>query len=494
MDKTDNIENEIRSDSCSRCGKEIRHLRKGSFTSWIFAPTTCTCRKAILSSNVKQERVLTEEELSDFPKIVPRYEIESILGKGGMAVVYKAKDKDINKTVAIKVLNESLSLDESSFDRFKQEASIAKDFDHPNVSRVLESGFLNDTRPYLVTEYFEGKSLDKLLLDNQTLPSKKVINILEQICDALEYIHSKKLIHRDLKPGNVIVNQDENGIETIKLVDFGVAKLVQNEIRSTSNLTETGEIFGSPFYMSPEQCLGLKVDTRSDIYSFGCTLCEIITGEAPYSSSNPLQIISGHISEQPENSPFVKEIRSEFRNVIFKCLQKNPDDRYQNVELIKKDILSIKAGKKPKNCGYVPPTAIPVNSYYKLGGAIVLLVVVNILAALSLPESKDFLIAWSLLLFCATLILFSIFRLWAIGKNIAQPFQKISLSNLLDLVAAICIGNAGMVVLCNLLEPILDESSGSIANLIEGLKVGFLPIFVCMILWISSMCNDKHSR
>ena len=272
-----------------------------------------------------------------------RYEIEAFIGEGGVGAVYKAKHLLMNKTVAVKFLVPSLVKDQRAFKRFKTEAEITCNLSHQNIVTVREYG-ISDGNPFLVMDFIEGQTLRDFMSSGQKPAENRIIDWILQVTEALEYAHSVKVIHRDIKPGNIVI-EDGGPTETVKILDFGIAKLVESENLETTGATRTGELFGTPTYMSPEQCRGGEIDTRSDIYSIGCVLYELASGKPPFEAQSALEIFVHHTSE-PVPPIESQNISKSFKQVIYKCLMKNPDDRYQDVEELKRDLKRIRAGEK----------------------------------------------------------------------------------------------------------------------------------------------------
>jgi eukaryotic-like serine/threonine-protein kinase len=260
-----------------------------------------------------------------------RFQILSKLGAGGMGSVYKAKHLLMDKIVALKVLEK---VDGESARRFQMEAKLACQLQHPNIINVSDFGISAEGQPYLVMDYLEGQSLGDVVLKEKTVRFKRALKIFLQACDALNYAHKRRLIHRDLKPGNLMLINDESGAEVVKLVDFGIAKKTHEETNSLA-LTRTGEVFGSPMYMSPEQCLGLKLDSRTDIYSLGCVMYEVVTGQPPFQASGLLEILNKHTTEDPvpfhQTNPNLQSVPIEFEKIVFTAMQRDLDRRYQTM-------------------------------------------------------------------------------------------------------------------------------------------------------------------
>lgn len=293
-----------------------------------------------------------ESEPKNLPSIGDRYEVLGLIGKGGMGSVYKVFDREQEKIFAIKVMQPELAKDQVAQKRFEQEVEATCQLTHPNLVATYGHGKTIDGTPYLVMDYIPGEALSDLLVTEGPLEPARALRLFQQICDALYHAHKNGVIHRDLKPTNVIISKTEDGTERAKLLDFGIAKILTSANRETHNLTETGTVFGSPQYMSPEHCLGFKMDERSDIYSLGCMVYEMLTGRTPFSDSNAVQVVVKHINE--EAMPFPAERKQDkvgkrLESVTLKCLEKEAERRYQSVSEISKDLELISAGKKPSN-------------------------------------------------------------------------------------------------------------------------------------------------
>jgi eukaryotic-like serine/threonine-protein kinase len=263
-----------------------------------------------------------------------KYEILSLLGQGGMSAVFKAKNLVLNRIVAIKILLGSRNLNEQSLMRFQQEARAASQLDHHNIVKVHDFSVSIDLAPYMVMDYVEGNSIAEIITVEGQLDPYRALDLILQACDALEHAHQQGVVHRDLKPSNIMVTKGKNDSEVAKIVDFGVAKIMEEEQGSAPQLTRTGEVFGSPLYMSPEQCLGKKVDARTDIYSLACVLFEELTGMPPFRADNVLATMHMHISDAP---PEVTKLRTDLPNgavlssILLTALSKNPDQRFQSM-------------------------------------------------------------------------------------------------------------------------------------------------------------------
>ncbi len=270
-----------------------------------------------------------------------RYEIIEVLGRGGMSVVYKAKQKFMQNFVAIKVLHPQFNSDPSNFERFKQEAIAAISIRDKNVIQVLDFG-ISDGQSFLIMEYLEGQDLADWLQENGDMPVERALNIFIQACDGLAQAHAKGVIHRDLKPGNLFLIKESDGAELVKIVDFGIAKIQPRDGTAAQNLTQPGEVFGSPLYMSPEQCQGKPLDARSDIYSLGCVLYETLTGMPPLMGINSFETMNKHVGEQPLPLRGVapsKDIPELLDACVLKAMRKEPDQRQQSMLDLKKELI-----------------------------------------------------------------------------------------------------------------------------------------------------------
>ncbi|MEO8189667.1 MAG: protein kinase [Acidobacteriota bacterium] len=264
-----------------------------------------------------------------------RYEIQSILGKGGMGIVYKALDRDLEDLVAIKTLrSEALSADPTLLDRFKQEIRLARKITHPNILRTHDLGETGGVR-YLSMEFVKGITLKHLVEQDQLLPTPVALRIAKQMCAGLAAAHEVGVIHRDIKPQNILIEPTGG----LKIMDFGIARLTQER-----GMTATGTVVGTPDYMSPEQARGLNLDFRSDIYSTGVVLYEIFTGTLPFEGDSPIAVVLKHVQEKPP-APQSKNPRIDPRiaAIILTCMQKSPDDRYQSVNDLYEALTSVTA-------------------------------------------------------------------------------------------------------------------------------------------------------
>jgi len=264
-----------------------------------------------------------------------RYEIQSILGKGGMGIVYKARDRELDDLVAIKTLrSEVLSADPTLLDRFKQEIRLARRITHPNVLRTHDLGEFNGLR-YLSMEFVKGLTLKHLLESGEILPTPVGLRIAKQVCAGLAAAHEVGVIHRDVKPQNILIEPTGG----LKIMDFGIARLTEDR-----GMTATGTVIGTPDYMSPEQARGLPLDFRSDIYSTGVVLYEVFTGSLPFEGDSPLAVVLKHVNDLPP-LPQSKNPRIEpkIAVIIMRCMEKEPAARFQSVSDLYESLAKVTA-------------------------------------------------------------------------------------------------------------------------------------------------------
>lgn len=270
------------------------------------------------------------------------HEIEGLIGEGGMSSVYKALNKTIGKHVAIKMLHSHLVRDEVQRKRFLQEANALFVLEHPHIVRLRNAGASSTGKPYLIMDFLQGQSLSERLKETGPMPVNDALRIFVQMCSALEHAHSKGIVHRDIKPSNIVLEKDAEGKDWVRVVDFGIAKFNQDEINP--GLTQTGDVFGSPLYMSPEQCLGQKLDQRSDIYALGCVMYEVLSGKPPLVGESALSTIHKHTAEMPK--PLVvpncnPNLRGRLDEILFKTLEKDPEKRYQSMKALQADLAEL---------------------------------------------------------------------------------------------------------------------------------------------------------
>ncbi|RDX33241.1 PASTA domain-containing protein [Candidatus Actinomarina sp. HD9-500m-PIT-SAG01] len=265
--------------------------------------------------------------------IKERYEITQLLGEGGMSYVYKAIDKQLQRTVAIKTLKPNYVEQEKFVERFKREAQTAANLNHPNIVQIFDWGIGDE--PFFVMEYIEGNTLTSIIANKRTISMNDILFIGAQVSSGLHAAHSKGLVHRDIKPGNIMITPEGK----VKVTDFGIVSL-QNE---ESDITKTGSILGTASYISPEQAQGKPVSKESDLYSLGTVLFELITGRPPFEGDTPIATATKHITDKPEKlSTYRADIPKGIENAVLKLLHKYPKDRFKNAEDLRAVLLQQK--------------------------------------------------------------------------------------------------------------------------------------------------------
>jgi len=301
---------------CSNCGAALQPSEE------ISPPFTKTLQAPI-------------KELTTGTTFAERYQIIEELGKGGMGKVYKVLDKDIKEKVALKLLSPEIASDEKTIERFSNELKFARKISHRNVCRMYDLGKEEGTH-YITMEYVPGEDLKRLVRKVGQLSAGKTIFIARQVCEGLAEAHRLGVVHRDLKPQNIMVDEEGNA----RIMDFGIARSLK-----AKGVTGSGVMIGTPEYMSPEQAEVKEVDLRSDIYSLGVILYEMVTGQVPFEGETPLSIAMKHKSQSPRDPKEINaQLSEELSRVILKCMEKDRDKRYQNVEDILSELINIEEG------------------------------------------------------------------------------------------------------------------------------------------------------
>ncbi len=263
-----------------------------------------------------------------------RYRIMRKLGSGGMADVYLAEDEELGRRVAIKILNDRYAPDEQFVERFRREAKNAAGLSHPNIVSIYDRGEAEGTY-YIAMEYLDGRSLKELVVARGPLPIPDAIAATRQVLAALRFAHRKGVVHRDIKPHNVMADADGR----LKVTDFGIARA------GVSQMTEAGSIIGTAQYLSPEQARGAPVDQRSDLYSIGIVLYEMLTGQVPFTGESPVEIAMKHLSDTPRPPSLLRsDIPPDLDMVVLRALAKNPEDRFQTAEEMDAELERVAAG------------------------------------------------------------------------------------------------------------------------------------------------------
>jgi len=309
----------------------------------------------------------------------PRYQVESLLGSGGMGKVYKARDRELERTVAIKVLRPDLMTDPMALQRFKHELLLASSISHPNILRIHDLGEYQGVK-FISMAYVDGGDLTQALRKEGRLPLERVLKIMRQLAAALSAAHGVNVVHRDLKPQNILMGSEDH----VYVTDFGIAKTLESD---RTSVTRTGAVLGTPLYMSPEQVEGKPVDHRSDIYTYGLIFYEMLTGILPFTGDTTFQLMYQRVHQLPKRPELViPELPPYLSRICLKCLEKEPAKRYQSASEI---LVDLEFKHAPTSTRTVQIT-LPVIS--KKVSAVSAAAVVLLLAGLSaIPQVRDFL-------------------------------------------------------------------------------------------------------
>ncbi|MGV9413422.1 Stk1 family PASTA domain-containing Ser/Thr kinase [Nocardia sp. NPDC003693] len=273
-----------------------------------------------------------------------RYELGEIIGFGGMSEVHKARDMRLARDVAIKVLRADLARDPTFYLRFKREAQNAAALNHPAIVAVYDTGEAEvdgGPLPYIVMEYVDGDTLRDIVRGKGPMPPRRAMEIIADVCAALDFSHRNGIVHRDMKPANIMINR----AGAVKVMDFGIARALAD---SSNPMTQTAAVIGTAQYLSPEQARGEQVDARSDVYSVGCVLYEILTGEPPFTGDSPVAVAYQHVREDPRlPSHVLPSVPRELDSVVLKAMSKNPANRYQTAAEMRADLIRVLGGQKP---------------------------------------------------------------------------------------------------------------------------------------------------
>jgi len=274
-----------------------------------------------------------------------KYELLNLIGGGGSGLVFTARHLELDVEVALKVLH-VITIDGGELARFKREGRVISLLSHPNIVAVRDLGVSEKGLPYLVMELVSGRSFAENLKQFGPPSLNEIIDIFSQACAGLEHAHEKNIVHRDIKPSNLMLDYklytDTTSSVTVKLVDFGLARPVT--VAESEKITQLGDVLGSPAYMSPEQCRGEIVDSRSDIYSLGCSLFEALTGKPPFVGEVALDTIVKHITDDPPELVLANlqpHLQDRLNKILSRCLKKEPGERYQSASEMRKDLMAV---------------------------------------------------------------------------------------------------------------------------------------------------------
>jgi serine/threonine protein kinase len=366
---------------CDICGKPVADGKaKSDVTRYLLSESRCQCIHAASTEHAKTDsakqaahsqptRTINLSLSSEHPDIwrekfnsalanLPaKYQFLSVLGEGGMGCVFKVLDTEQHSLVAVKMLRQQFVHNNDALQRFKQEAKSARNLVHPNIAKVIGYGVGVEGAPYLVMEFHEGQNLAEMIHGGHPLDPYQAVSLFVQVASAAEYAHNHNIIHRDIKPSNIIVERLENGDEVARLVDFGIAKTILAGPGVTHGLTQTGEIFGSPPYMPPEQCEGKELDRVSDVYAFGCVMYECLTGRTPFQAANPIRMILKHMDEipVPVSTAAKHPVPEHLNDIVMRCLEKDREKRFPTMEQLRQElVLCLRSMPKPEHIDAPP--------------------------------------------------------------------------------------------------------------------------------------------
>jgi serine/threonine-protein kinase len=272
--------------------------------------------------------------------VAGRYRLDAVIGAGGMGCVFKAEHVNMGKTVALKMLSMA-NPDEDALRRFRLEAKLASQLSHPNIIAITDFDVDHKNRPFIVMDYLRGRSLERILRDQPVMPVERLVPVMVQVCRALHYAHKSGLVHRDIKPSNLMLVERGGEKDVPMIVDFGLVDVVLGENAQGKGSMPSTSTVGSPLYMSPEQCQGMKADARSDIYSLGCVMYRALTGVVPFEGESILAIFEQHVLRDPR--PFsevdvLNKTPAALEAVVMKALNKYPVDRQQDMEALAEEL------------------------------------------------------------------------------------------------------------------------------------------------------------
>jgi len=294
------------------------------------------------------------DDLSEFTRqfvgslIQNRYEVEEPIGRGGMSSVYRARDLSSGQKVAFKVMHAHLLDNPANVRRFRREAQAANKVRHPHAVQIFDVGVTPNGSPYIIMDYLDGPSLSDVIAENGKLPVERCLKIFIQACEGMSHVHELGVLHRDLKPSNIVLVKEGDEEDYVKVVDFGIARVLAEEARSTLSKTPTGHALGSPPYMSPEQCRGIAVDKRADIYSMGCLMYEALTGRVPLEGETIVETMYKQVHELPKSLDGVDaDVRlvERLEKILFRALSKDPNNRQQSMDELKHELEALSSNQ-----------------------------------------------------------------------------------------------------------------------------------------------------
>ncbi len=373
---------------CERCAKPLDQADSSDDVTFVggdsYAPSPPGSGGAVVASKPRTHStpsspsgsaLFSFEPGSDFG---PRYRIESILGEGGMGMVYKAHDVELDRSVAIKLIRPGLMTNENAIQRFKQELLLASKISHKNILRIHDLGDVEGLK-FISMAFIEGQDLYHVLHTEGRLPIERALKFARQILDALDAAHSESVVHRDLKPQNILVDRNDQ----VFITDFGLAKSLH---ASAAGMTRSGEFLGTPRYMAPEQVEGKPIDNRTDLYACGLIFYEMVTGDVPFKAESALALMYQRVKEKPENPRKLNpEVPEYFERIIMRCLEVDPARRYQSA----RDILTDLDAQRARSRGQSVQISLPVPTSRNgiIAAGVVLALIIGVFA---FPQSRHF--------------------------------------------------------------------------------------------------------
>jgi len=314
VSQSQNLNSSSRKKACVVCGEE--------FDSEVEVCPTDGTKLTTLSGGLTTGTVLGD-----------RYEIIDPIADGGMGSVYRAKHKLMNRLVAVKTLQPFMMASGTALKRFQQEAQAVSSMNHPNICNVFDFFISDEGQPYLIMDYLEGTNLESIRKSGEPVDLVRALRIFVMTCSALAHAHERNIIHRDIKPSNIMLTTGDDGQEVVKVIDFGIAKVMADDPEEALNLTATGDVFGSPLYMSPEQCRAKPLDARSDIYSLGCVIYATISGESPFKGMDPMECMFKQVNDNavPLSTACNCTLPPGLEEAVAKAIEKDPEKRFQTM-------------------------------------------------------------------------------------------------------------------------------------------------------------------
>lgn len=326
--------------------KRVRNTKTTPRTEGSQSQNSPSTNSNVDEAETSYRRIPEAQPIGSF--FLDRYKVIEEIGSGGMSRVYRALDTRSNKPVAVKVLHahlfkQGMGTNNDPGKRFIQEFKATMALGHDNIVAVTDHGLTDEGLPFMVMEYINGHSLEQLLRAQNRIKLSQFFTIFYQTLSALIHAHDRGVVHRDVKPSNIMMIKTDQNVNIVKLLDFGIAKVFKETSAGSAdqNITQTGDIFGSPFYMSPEQCKGENLDARSDIYSLGCVMYQALTGKRPFEGENAYKTIYLHVNILPPSFGMVRPdltLPKKLEAIVMRCLDKNPKNRYQEAKELRLEL------------------------------------------------------------------------------------------------------------------------------------------------------------